>query len=106
MGIGADLFWQLNVRTLRPYLLAENIKREDRNYFLWLQGAYIYDAVGVCLENAFSKKGGKKKDYLKEPVRITPYTEEEKRIRAEKERRRIVAMFTAMEQDYNAQEGK
>lgn len=104
MGIGAAEFWQLNVRTLRPYLLAENIKREERNYFLWLQGAYIYDAVGVVVANAMSKKGAQRKDYLKEPVRITPLTEEEKQIRAEKERRKIFAMFDAMEESFNGKE--
>lgn len=104
MGIGANEFWQLNVRTLRPYLLAENIKREERNYFLWLQGAYVYDAVNVVMANAFSKKGAQKKEYIKEPVRITPLTEEEKRIKAEKERRKAIAMFTAMEQEFKAKE--
>ena len=104
MGIGASEFWQLNVRTLRPYLLAEDIKREERNYFLWLQGAYIYDAVGVVMSNAFSKKGSKKKEYIKEPVRITPLTEEEKAIKAEKERRKVIAMFDAMERDFKAKE--
>ena len=104
MGIGANEFWQLNVRTLRPYLLAENIKREERNYFAWLQGAYIYDAVGVVIGNAFAKKGSKRKEYLKKPVRITPLTVEEKRIKAEKERRKFFAMFTAMENSFNAKE--
>jgi hypothetical protein len=104
MGIGAAEFWQLNVRTLRPYLLAENIKREERNYFLWLQGAYIYDAVGVVMHNAFSKKSAKKKEYIGEPVRITPLTEEEKAIKAEKERRKVIAMFDAMERDFKAKE--
>lgn len=104
MGIGASEFWQLNVRTLRPYLLAEDIKREERNYFLWLQGAYIYDAVGVVVANALSKKGSKRRDYVKEPVRITPLTEEEKAIKAEKERRKIFAMFDAMERDFKAKE--
>ena len=104
MGIGASEFWQLNVRTLRPYLLAENIKREERNYFAWLQGAYVYDAVNVVMANAFSKKGTKKKEYVKEPIRITPLTEEEKAIKAEKERRKIIAMFDAMERDFKAKE--
>ena len=101
MGIGAAEFWQLNVRTLRPYLIAENIRREEQNYFAWLQGAYIYDAVAVVVGNALSKRGARKQEYLKEPVRITPLTEEEKAIRAEKERRRIFAMFDAMEASFN-----
>lgn len=106
MGIGAKEFWQLNVRTLRPYLLAENIKREERNYFLWLQGAYMYDAFQTVIGNSFSKRGSKKLEYAKEPIRITPYSDEEKRILAEKERRKIIAMFNAMESDFKAKKEK
>ncbi len=106
MGIGADEFWQLTVRTLRPYLLAENIKREERNYFAWLQGAYIYDAVGVVVANALAKRGSKKREYVNEPVRITPLTEEEKRIKAEKDKRKVIAMFNAMETNFNAKKVK
>ena len=104
MGIGASEFWQLNVRTLRPYLLAENIRREERNYFAWLQGAYIYDALSVVMANSFSKKGSPRKEYCKEPVRITPLTEEEKAIKAEKESIKIFDMFYAMERDFKAKE--
>lgn len=67
---------------------------------MWLQGAYVYQAVSVVVSNALSKRGAKKQEYLKEPVRITPLTEEEKRIKAERERQKIIAMFNAMEKDY------
>lgn len=100
MGIGADVFWNLTVKTLRPYLIAQNLKTEQQNYFMWLQGAYVYQAVSVVVSNALSKRGAKKQEYLKEPVRITPLTEEEKRIKAERERQKIIAMFNAMEKDY------
>lgn len=104
MGIGAKEFWNLNIRTLRPYLMAEDIKREQQNYFLWLQGVYIYDAVGTVVGNALSKKGAKKHEYVKEPIRITPLTEEEKRIKAEKDRRKVVAFLNSLADDFNEKE--
>ena len=79
MGIRVEEFWKLNFKKLHPYIVADNIKRERENYMLWLQGLYIYDAVGAVVGAALSKPGHKKPEYLKEPIRITPLTEMEKR---------------------------
>ena len=87
IGIRAEEFWKLNFRTLRPYLIAENIRTEKQNYMAWLQGLYIYDAVGAIVGQMFGK--GKKPQYMKEPIRITPLTEEEK----EKEQQETVDKF-------------
>lgn len=45
---------------------------------LWLMGAYNLRAFNVVAANALAKKGSKPQEYFKEPIRITPYTEEEK----------------------------
>ena len=104
MGIGASEFWNMNIRTLRPYLMAEDIKREQTNYFMWLQGLYVYDAMSVVIGNAFSKKGSKKLEYLHEPIKILPPTEEEKRIKAEKDRRKAIAFFNSLADNFNAKD--
>ena len=75
-------------------MLAENIRREHQNYMMWLQGGYFHYAVEVALSNAFAKKGTNPQEYLKEPIRITPYTEEEK---AEQERKAIEHTFDVLE---------
>lgn len=85
MGIRVEEFWKLNFRKLHPYIVADNIKRERENYMMWLQGLYIYDAVGAVVGSALSKPGRKKPEYLKEPIRITPYTEAEKRQKQQEE---------------------
>ena len=77
IGISEGEFWKLNIRKLRPYLLAENIKRERESQMMWLMGVYNKRAFEVVLSNAFGKKGSKPLEYFKEPIRITPYTEEE-----------------------------
>lgn len=89
IGISEGEFWKLNIRKLRPYLLAENIKRERENYMLWLQGIYNMKAFSVVLGNAFSKKSGKPQEYFSKPIRITPYTKEE-----EEERKRQALQHT------------
>lgn len=78
-------FWKLNFRTLHPYIVADNIKRERENYMLWLQGLYVYNAVGAVVGSILSKPGHKRPEYLSEPIRITPFTEAEKRQRQQEE---------------------
>lgn len=77
IGITEGEFWNLNIRKLRPYLKAEEIKLERKNHELWLQGLYVYKAVSVVVSNALPKKGAKLQEYFDKPIRITPYTEEE-----------------------------
>lgn len=85
MGIRAEDFWKLNFRKLRPYLLAENIRTEKQNYMMWLQGLYVYDALGAIAGQILSKPGHKKPQYMKEPIRITPLTELEKEQKRQEE---------------------
>ena len=77
IGITEGEFWNLNIRKLRPFLKAEEIKRERRNEEAWLQGLYTFKAVSVVVSNVLSKKGAKLQEYFDKPIRITPYTEKE-----------------------------
>lgn len=60
---------------------------------MWLQGLYIYNAVYVVIGNALKKKGAKPLEYLEEPIRLLPLTEEEKAARAEEERKKVITYF-------------
>ena len=104
MGIGAQAFWEMNIRKLRPFILAYNQRKEEKNYFEWLNGFYVYNAVSCALANAFNGKSSKVHNYLEEPIRITPLTEEEKLQKAEKEREKAIAFFKAMEMKFIAEE--
>ena len=96
MGIRAEDFWHMTMLRLRPYLEAERIKKENQNYMMWLQGAYIMNALECAIHNAFAKKGTKPLKYLEKPIRITEYTESEKILRAEEERKKAIAFFDRM----------
>lgn len=54
---------------VRDYYKADKLRQERANSEAWLQGAYVYDAVLrlVPVLHAFSKKGAKPVEYLKEP---------------------------------------
>lgn len=104
IGIEEGAFWDMNIAKLRPYLIAENIRRENQNFNAWLSGMYVYDAVTKALAASFGKKGRKPPRYMEKPVRITPYTEEERAEMAIRERKKAIAFFTAMEKNFNAKE--
>lgn len=55
-----ELFWAYRF----SYIQNLKQKQEVANTNMWLQGAYIYEAVSVALSNAFSKT---KSTYAKEP---------------------------------------
>lgn len=45
MGMTSDEFWKGNPSLVEAYREAWEIKREYKNWELWLQGGYIYDAL-------------------------------------------------------------
>ncbi len=104
IGIEEGAFWDMNIAKLRPYLIAENIRRENQNFNAWLAGAYVYDAVAKAIAATFGKKGRRAPKYMEKPMRITPYTEEERAEMAARERKKAIAFFTAMERDFKSKE--
>ncbi len=93
-----DDFWFGDVSMVRAYRKADELNRRRQNEVLWLQGAYIYEALcdAAPIFHAFAKKGTKPHPYAKEPYAIT---ESEIREREEREARareeRIKAEFAA-----------
>ena len=77
-------YWYGDPQMLINYHNAEEIRQRKRNNEMWLQGAYIYQAIGSLapILNAFSKET-RAKPYLKQPI---PLTEKE---RAEQEQAKI-----------------
>jgi hypothetical protein len=97
MGMPSDEFWHGDPRRFLSYVEAyktrltreEEMKSRMVDYQSWLTGLYVYNAVGVVMQNAFSK--GKKSKYLKEPISFTHTREEvEKRRQDEDEQLRSV----------------
>lgn len=84
---------------------AENLRRKRDNAMAWLQGAYVYDAIGclVPVLQAFPKKGAKPQPYVSMPYgeekSVEDMTEEEREIAEEneltKERIRMLNMRIA-----------
>ena len=68
-----DQFWNQDVCLVKAYREADKIKRDLRNQDMWLQGAYIYEAIldaAPVLRFSFSKKPPKPIPYLDQPIDI------------------------------------
>lgn len=97
-----ELFWEGDVWLAPAYVRANQLRAQRKSEEMWLQGAYIYNAVAVAVSNAFRKKGAKPQKYLSEPVRVVPLTEEEKEAKAEEERRKLVAYLNSWQANWKA----
>ena len=64
-----ELFWAFRF----SYIQTKKQEQELNNNNMWLQGAYIYEAISVALSNAFSKT---KSTYAKEPYSLSNSKEE------------------------------
>ena len=76
LGMSYNDYWIDEPDLINCYIEAEKIRERKKNQELWLQGAYIYQAIGCLypLFNPFSKEH-KAREYLKQPF---PLTEEER----------------------------
>ena len=75
IGMTYDQYWYGDPALINSYIEAEKLRQRKRNNEMWLQGAYIYQAVGALVPviNPFSKEH-RAKPYLKQPI---PISEEE-----------------------------
>ena len=96
MGMGYDEYWNCSPQRYRAYRKAHQMKIEQRNTEMWLQGFYVYKAIETALHNqpAFATKPVKPVNYLEQPIRITPLSAQEKREKEEKEKETKLAGFT------------
>lgn len=69
MGMTYDEFWYGEPDRVKYYREAEEIRRKERDYNLWLQGRYVYDALCAAspILHAFAKNGTQAEPYKEEP---------------------------------------
>lgn len=99
MGMSAEEYWHGDPELTQAYALAYKIRKEERNWELWLQGLYIYHAVCVALSNTLDKNS--KAKYMDTPLDIFPPTEKEIEDRQQKEAEELAMRLTAFERAFN-----
>lgn len=95
----------MNPSKLKPYIKADDIRLDRKNWELWLQGAYFFDAITLALGNALRGKREKAVDYPDKPRKITRDTPEEREARAQQEREKAIRFFQSMERKFKAKAG-
>lgn len=71
----ADEYWHGSPELTWAYVKAYKIRKEEKNWELWLQGLYFCHALNVALSNAFDKNANL--EYMSNPIKIFPPTQEE-----------------------------
>lgn len=92
----ANQYWKDDPWLVEAYREAEKLRNQRRSNDAWLQGLYNFNALSVVIGNALRKKGEKPEQYMAEPIRLLPLTEEEKAAKAEEERQKTIAYFNRM----------
>lgn len=97
MGMTYDEFWNGEPERVRYYREAEEIRQKKRDYDLWLQGRYIYDALCAVspVLHAFAPSGTQAMDYINEPYPRTYKDFKERQERQMKERAESFRAFVA-----------
>lgn len=82
IGMTYEQYWYDDPKILNTFIKAEEYRRTRKNQELWLQGLYVYQAIGTLVPvlNPFSKDH-KAKPYLKEPIPISEKEVEERRLK-------------------------
>lgn len=88
IGMTYHQFWNEDAEMVIYYREAERYRSSRNNTEAWLQGMYIYDAVGTVIYNAFGRKRGQQAaSYVEKPYPIHQRDiEKEKQQEVEEER--------------------
>ena len=76
IGMTYEQFWYGEADLVIFYRKAYEIKIDYDNQSMWLQGIYVYEAMGCALANAFSKE---KVSYRDHPIPLTQKNIEEEK---------------------------
>ena len=101
-----EQFWEGDVWLAQDYFRANQISNQKKSEEMWLQGLYFYHGVSVALGNALRKKGAKPIKYMSEPIRIIPMTEEEKKAKAEQEKKKLVEYLNGFKKNWESRRRK
>lgn len=96
MGMSAEEFWHGELQLVKSYRKAYELKQEIKDYELWKQGMYVYEAIldASPILHAFAKKGTKPRPYAEKPYGLKQTeTEEEEQKQKHIENERLKAQL-------------
>lgn len=106
MGMTADEYWNGPPALLQAYRTAYNIRLERDNQAAWLQGLYIYNAVGSVVAGALGAKGRNAK-YMDKPIDLkVDKPRLQKRLEEEQAKQKVITQMNAWAARWNAAQKK
>lgn len=91
-------FWHGDYTMLKYYERAHDYRVEEINQQLWLQGLYIYRAVGAVIAKTFGNKTAK---YIEEPISVFPKTEYQKRLEEIEQKNKLIKQLDRWAAKFN-----
>ena len=100
-----EQFWKSNPRIIKVYEKIYKEKMEHTNQLIhsWV-GTYGLSALSTAISSCLNGKKSKI-NYIKEPIRLFPLTEEEKIKKQEEERAKFVAWAKMAEKKFSKKGG-
>ena len=95
----AEEYWHGSPELMQAYRKAYKLRKEEKNWELWLQGLYFMHALNVALSK-FNDKNSKA-EYMSEPLKIYPPTEEEIEEQSRKEAIELKRRLDAFAENFN-----
>lgn len=99
IGMTAEQYWDGDCELVRYYRKAAKIRQDLKNQDAWLQGMYVYQAIGnlAPILRAFAKKGVKAIPYPDQPFAFdTKQKDERQEAKREKQDEKAKAYFQAL----------
>lgn len=100
IGVSYDQFWHLTPHALKIMVDAYNKRRQHQleydNVVAFLQGQYFCLSLASTVGNMFTKKGGQKNEYPKEPFDISG-RKEERELTEDEKQIQVQAIFANLE---------
>lgn len=87
IGMTYEQFWEMDCDLVKYYRKAARIRQDLKNQDAWLQGMYVYQAVGnlAPILRAFAKKGAKPQPYPEQPFELN--VRQDKKVENTKEKK-------------------
>lgn len=92
MGMSSDEYWNQDAALVNAYRRAWEIRRDEQNFMAWLQGRYIYEAVGALapiLRTSLSRTPQKAEKYMDKPYPMSESAAE--KAQEDKQKARMMA---------------
>ncbi len=106
MGMTSEEYWKGPPYLTVVYRKAWDLKKEQRNHEMWWQGFYTHEAVAAVISPVLKKRGEKPFEYPKEPHRLTPLTEEEKKEKKKDIHQQLTSYFQAKKEAFENANGR